>query len=110
VTKIFLANPEAVREEYVEGFGLTEAEYETVKSLGARNGRVFMVKQGDRSAVCQLDLTGLEDFVTVLSGTTDNVVLLDTIRERVGDDPAIWRPLLLDAIRARKSSSERRVP
>ena len=30
VTKIFLANPEAVREEYVEGFGLSEAEYDIV--------------------------------------------------------------------------------
>ena len=108
VTKIFLANPEAVREEYVDGFGLSAAEYDIVRSLGAQGGRRFLVKQGDRSAVCQLDLTGMEEFVTVLSGTTDNVALLDTIRERVGDDPAVWRPLLTEAIRARKASSDRR--
>jgi type IV secretion system protein VirB4 len=110
VTKIFLANPEATREEYVEGFGLTEAEYEIVKGLSARGGRTFMVKQGSSSAICELDLTGLEDFVTVLSATTDNVVLLDGIRERVGDDPKAWLPLLLDAVHERKSKPQRSVP
>jgi type IV secretion system protein VirB4 len=109
VTKIFLANPEAMREEYVEGFGLTEAEYDIVKGLSARGGRTFMVKQGNSSAICELDLSGLEDFVTVLSATTDNVALLDGIRERVGDDPEIWLPLLLDAVRERKSKPKRNV-
>ena len=110
VTKIFLANPEAMREEYVEGFGLTEAEYDIVKSLSARGGRSFMVKQGNSSAICELDLSGLEDFVTVLSATTDNVALLDGIRERVGDDPKAWLPLLLDAVRERKSKPQRSAP
>lgn len=101
VTKIFLANPDAVREEYVEGFGLTDAEFEIVRGLGARSARTFLVKQGHSSAMCELDLTGLEDFVTVLSGTADNVGLLDTIRERVGDDPEAWLPLLETAARER---------
>ena len=68
VTKIFLANPEALREEYVEGFGLSDAEFDIVRSLGAQGGRRFLVKQGHASAICELDLSGLEDFVTVLSG------------------------------------------
>jgi type IV secretion system protein VirB4 len=110
VTKIFLANSEAMREEYVEGFGLTEAEYEIVKGLSARGGRTFMVKQGNSSAICELDLSGMEDFVTVLSATTDNVALLDGIRERVGDDPKAWLPLLLDAVRERKSKPQRSAP
>ena len=110
VTKIFLANPEAMHDEYVEGFGLTEAEYDIVKGLSARGGRSFMVKQGNSSAICELDLSGMEDFVTVLSATTDNVALLDGIRERVGDDPKAWLPLLLDAVRERKSKPQRSVP
>jgi type IV secretion system protein VirB4 len=60
------------------------------------------VRQGHSSAVCELDLTGLDDFIAVLSGTTDNVALLDTIRERVGDDPDAWLPLLRSAVRQRK--------
>jgi type IV secretion system protein VirB4 len=102
VTKIFLSNPDALRDEYVDGFGLSGAEFDIVKSLGARGGRTFLVKQGHRSAICELDLHGLDDFVTVLSATTDNVALLDGIRAQVGDKPSAWLPLLLDAIRARK--------
>jgi type IV secretion system protein VirB4 len=106
VTKIFLANPQAVREEYVEGFGLSNAEYEIVRGLGSRGGHSFLVKQGHAGAVCDLDLSGLDDFVTVLSGTTDNVALLDSIRERVGDDPEAWLPLLRAAVRERKSKPQ----
>ena len=102
VTKIFLANPEAVREEYVDGFGLSQAEFDIVRSLGAQGGRRFLVKQGHASAVCELDLAGLDDFVTVLSATTDNVALLDSIRERHGDDPFQWLPVLLREVQDRK--------
>ena len=105
VTKIFLANPEALRDEYVEGFGLSEAEYENVRSLGAQGGRRFLVKQGHGSAICELDLAGMDDFVTVLSATTDNVALLDRIRERHGDDPCQWLPVLLREVQDRRSGN-----
>jgi type IV secretion system protein VirB4 len=107
VTKIFLANPDAVREEYVEGFGLSEAEYDIVRSLGAQGGRRFLVKQGHASAICELDLSGLDDFITVLSATTDNVALLDEIRVRHGDDPFQWRSVLLREVQDRKSRTLR---
>ncbi|MBV8503283.1 MAG: VirB4 family type IV secretion/conjugal transfer ATPase [Paucibacter sp.] len=108
VTKIFLANPQAVFEEYVNGFGLSQAEFEIVRSLGAQDGRRFLVKQGHASAICELDLTGLEDYITVLSATTDNVALLDAIRERHGNDPSHWLPVLLREVQARKARSSRR--
>ncbi|MBI3345670.1 MAG: VirB4 family type IV secretion/conjugal transfer ATPase [Burkholderiales bacterium] len=107
VTKIFLANSEAVREEYVDGFGLSEAEYDIVRSLGAQGGRRFMVKQGHASAICELDLTGLDDFITVLSATTDNVTLLDAVRAQHGDEPSQWLPVLLDLVRRRRLQSGR---
>lgn len=110
VTKIYLANPEAVRDEYVQGFGLTDAEFEVVRNLGAQGGRRFLVKQGSVSAICELDLSGMEDFVTVLSATTDNVALLDAVRERHGDDPLQWLPVLLREVQARKSRRTRRAP
>jgi type IV secretion system protein VirB4 len=108
VTKIFLANPEAVREEYVDGFGLTQAEYDIVRSLGAQGGRRFLVKQGHASAICELDLAGLEDFITVLSATTDNVAMLDTVRERHGNDPFQWLPVLLREVQDRRLRTSRR--
>ena len=110
VTKIFLANPEAVRDEYVEGFGLSEAEYDIVRSLGAQGGRRFLVKQGHASTICELDLSGLADFITVLSATTDNVALLDELRVRHGDDPFQWLPALLREVQDRKSRTSRRAP
>ena len=108
VTKIFLANPEAVREDYVDGFGLSQAEFEIVRSLGAQGGRRFLVKQAQASAICELDLAGLEDFVTVLSATTDNVALLDGVRERHGNDPFQWLPVLLQEVHDRKTRTFRR--
>lgn len=103
VTKIFLANPQALRDEYVEGFGLSEAEYEIVRGLSIRGGRRFLVKQGHTSAICELDLGSLEDYVTVLSATTDNVALLDELRERLGDAPVHWLPELVREVQARKA-------
>jgi type IV secretion system protein VirB4 len=103
VTKIFLANPEAVREEYIEGFGLSEAEYDIVRSLGSQGARRFLVKQGHASAICELDLSGLDEFITVLSATTDNVALLDDIRARHGNDPFQWLPVLRREVQDRRS-------
>ncbi len=107
-TKIFLPNPDALREEYVEGLGLSEAEFEVVQHLGVQGNRRFLVKQGRSSAICELDLSGLDDFITVLSGTTDNVALLDEIRTRHGDDPGQWLPELLREVHQRKSLNVRR--
>lgn len=106
VTKIFLANPQALRDEYVQGFGLSDAEYDIVRGLGSRGGWCFLVKQGDRSAICELDLRELRPFVTVLSATTDNVALLDELRAQVGDDPAQWLPLLQAAVAARQDAQK----
>lgn len=102
VTKIFLANPEAVREEYVEGFGLTQAEFDIVHSLGTQGNRRFLVKQGHTSAICELDLSGLDKFIAVLSATTDNVALLDAVRERHGNDPFQWLPVFLREVQDRR--------
>ncbi|MFG6458631.1 VirB4 family type IV secretion/conjugal transfer ATPase [Roseateles sp. BYS96W] len=108
VTKIFLANPEAVREEYVDGFGLSQAEYDIVRNLSAHGGRRFLVKQPQGSAICELDLAGLDDFISVLSATTDNVALLDAVRERHGNDPFQWLPEFLSEVHDRGSRNARR--
>jgi type IV secretion system protein VirB4 len=91
-TLFFLPNPRADYDDYVHGFKLTEAEFNIVRNLG-ENSRMFLVKQGHRSAIGRLDLAGLGDVLDVLSGTTDNVELLDTIRAQVGDDPDVWLPV-----------------
>jgi type IV secretion system protein VirB4 len=110
VTKIFLANPEAVREEYVEGFGLSEAEYDIVRGLGAVGGRRFLVKHGHSSAICELDLAHLAHYIPVLSASTDNVAVLDELRVRSGDAPEDWLSMFFSEVQDRKSQTPRRTP
>jgi type IV secretion system protein VirB4 len=93
-TFIFLPNPTADYHDYVEGFKLTEPEFELLKSL-REGSRMFIIKQGDSVSVGTLDLRGFDDELKILSGTTANVAKLDALRERVGDDPENWlKPFL----------------
>ncbi|PTB16962.1 VirB4 family type IV secretion/conjugal transfer ATPase [Trinickia symbiotica] len=105
-TFFFLPNPRADFDDYVHGFKLTEAEFNIVRSLG-ENSRMFLVKQGHRAAIGKLDLSGLGDVLDVLSGTTDNVELLDGIRARVGDDPGVWLPVFHEQLAKRRSAQAR---
>ena len=68
----------------------------------------LLAKQSQVSAICELDLAGLEDFITVLSATTDNVALLDDVRERHGNDPFQWLPVLLREVQDRRFRTSRR--
>ena len=104
VTQIYLPNPRADRADYVGGFKLTDAEFEVVRHLG-ETSRTFLVKQGQTSAICRFDLSGLDDYLAVLSGTTESVLLLDDIRARHGDDPDQWLPVFFDRNRRRRQNS-----
>lgn len=90
-TKIFLPNPEADRKGYVEGFGLTESEYQIVKSLGEKS-RKFLIKQGHNSVVAELNLSGFEDELAVLSGNTASSLLVERLVSERGGLPENWLP------------------
>ena len=94
-TQIFMANPKAQARDYMEGFGLTEHEFNLVKGL-PDTSRCFLIKHSTDSVVARLNLAGEPDILTVLSGRERTVRLLDTIRQEVGDDPALWLPRLLE--------------
>jgi len=103
-TFLFLPNPRADHDDYVQGFKLSEAEFNIVRNLG-ENSRMFLIKQGQRSAIGKLDLSGLGDILDVLSGTTDNVELLDEIRAEVGDDPQRWLPVFHARLAQRRAAA-----
>ncbi|KXB17465.1 VirB4 family type IV secretion/conjugal transfer ATPase [Xylella fastidiosa] len=90
-TKIFLPNPEADYDDYVNGFKLTEREFEIVKSLGEKS-RQFLIKQGQNSVVAELNLRGFDDELAVLSGNTATSLLAEKLVAELGDDPAVWLP------------------
>jgi type IV secretion system protein VirB4 len=77
-TLILLPNPNASRDDYIEGLKLTDAEYQVVVNLDERS-RCFLVKQGHASVVCQLNLRGLDDALSVISASTDNIEILHQV-------------------------------
>ena len=108
-TLILLPNPNASRDDYIEGLKLTEAEYQVVVSLDERS-RCFLVKQGHASSVCQLNLRGLDDHMAVISSSTDNIEILAEVLERAA--ARVGRPIdtlrpdewLADFYRSRKGA------
>ncbi len=101
VTQIYFANPSARYEDYVTRFGLSEKEFQIVRTLN-KNARFFLLKQGKLSVVVRADLLGMDDQIAILSGRTKNIKLLDTIRKKVGDNPRDWLPIFKEAIKNNK--------
>lgn len=95
-TQIFMANPRAQARDYVAGFGLTDHEFQLVRSL-PDSAHAFLVKRGRESAVVRLDLSGERELLLILSGRESSVRLLDMIRAEVGDAPSDWMPRLMEA-------------
>lgn len=89
-TNIFLPNPKAEIHDYCDAFKLSRREYEFIKTTTDRR---FLIKQGHDAAIARLNLSSLEDFLAVFSANKTTVDLVDTIRNEVGDDPAIWLPI-----------------
>ncbi len=94
-TQIFLANPKARADDYMRGFGLSDHEYELIRTL-PDNAHCFLIKHGTDSVVARLDLTGEKEILTILSGRERTVRLLDEIRGVAGDNPADWLPRLME--------------
>ncbi len=92
-TKIMLPNPFGARRDYVDGFALSEAEFKLVREDLAPESHKFLVKQGHDSVVVELDLSGLDDALAVLSGRAETTAVVDDIIAEVGSDPAVWLPL-----------------
>jgi len=90
-TQVFFPNARARAADYVDGFGLTEHEFELVRTL-PDTSRCFLIKRGDHSVVARLDLSGLPGELAVLAGTERTVRRLDALRREVGDEPAAWLP------------------
>lgn len=92
-TMILLPNPNASRKDYVDGLKLTDAEYRVVVGLDERS-RCFLVKQGHASAICQLNLRGMDDALAVISASTDNI----DIMHRVLDECAKAQSVTVDQL------------
>jgi type IV secretion system protein VirB4 len=83
-TLVLLPNPNADFDDYVNGLKLTKTEFEELKKLDERS-RSFMVKQGHYSAICQLKLGDLPDALSVISASTDNIVIMHSLIDKLPD-------------------------
>lgn len=96
-TMVFMPNARARAEDYCEGFGLTHHELDLIRSLPAHS-RCFLIRQPDASVVVRLDLSGMPEVLTLLSGRESTVRRLDALRSQYGDAPAGWYPALTGAL------------
>lgn len=90
-TSIFFPNPKADRDSYVERFGLSETEFDWIRSTSSES-RQFLVKHDHDSVIARLDLSAMPEFIKVLSGRAETVAECEELRARYGDAPENWLP------------------
>ena len=93
-TQIFLPNPKASREDYVDGFKVSDVEFEIIRAL-PEDSRTMLIKQGTTSVLCLMDLGPIGWSLKVLSGSTDAIHSAENLRSTVGESPTAWLPYFL---------------
>lgn len=91
-TKIIFPNGDAVRADYVGGLGLSDKEFEIVRAQIDPGSRMFLIKQGIHSIVCQLDLKGFDRELAVISGRASGLERMRRLVASRGSDPGRWLP------------------
>ncbi|WP_423143107.1 VirB4 family type IV secretion/conjugal transfer ATPase [Parablastomonas sp. CN1-191] len=95
-TQIFMINPKARAEDYIDGFGLSQHEFDLVRTL-PDNSHCFLIRHGNESVIARLDLSGEKELLTILSGREATVRAYDDLVAKMGsDDPAVWMQPLLE--------------
>ena len=94
-TQIFMVNPRARAEDYINGFGLSRHEYDLVRTM-PDDAHCFLLRHGNDSVVVRLDLAGEQDMLTILSGRESTVRMFDELVKKTGTDPAKWMKRLLE--------------
>lgn len=100
-TSIYLPNPDADYDDYVNGFKLTPEEFEMVKSLDPLSRQALvkksMLKKGDTrsfSTLVSFDLSGIGEYMKLLSASADNLEIFDNLYQ-AGMKPNEWVPEFL---------------
>jgi len=116
-TEIYLPNPKADFSEYTNDLKCTPSEFDIIKTMGEES-RIFLIKQGHQSMIGCFDLSDVKDAkgrtiisfddeLAILSGSSDNIELLDQIRTEVGEDPEVWIPRFQKIRKARVISAQK---
>ena len=90
-TQIFLPNSKAKEKDYCGGFGLSKHELKIIKNLTAES-RCFLLKHGNHSVIAKLDLSSLDEYISVLSGRAESVQELEHLMAKHGNSSDKWLP------------------
>lgn len=91
-TLLIFPNVQADRAAFVDGLKLTEQEFYQVRVGMHDKPGSFLLKRGIESVVVQLDLSGMDDMLAVLSGSADNLPVMRSLISQLGDKPEVWLP------------------
>ncbi|WP_245725631.1 conjugal transfer protein TraB [Pandoraea oxalativorans] len=103
VTQLLLENRDADREDYGDhGLKCVPADIDAVMSI-PENSRQFLIRQAGNSGLAVMRLDGMEEELSILSGTPDNADRLEKlICELDTDDPEVWLPKYYAAVVGKK--------
>ena len=90
-TQIFLPNLKAT-DVYKSSFMLSNREYQIVKTTDP-GSRYFLVKQALNAIVGRINLSGMDNIINVLSGRTENILLVHKLIKEHGENPEKWLPI-----------------
>ncbi|MEQ5736337.1 VirB4 family type IV secretion/conjugal transfer ATPase [Providencia alcalifaciens] len=100
-TFCFLPNSKAEKSDYVDYLKVSHKDFKLIKEF-EDDGREFLIKKGNESegdnrgntVIAKLDLSSIgKGNLNILSAKADNIKLLNSIVEEVGDDPKDWIPI-----------------
>jgi type IV secretion system protein VirB4 len=91
-TKIFFGDQDASRSALIDGFKLTEAEFEAVNSKLGLLKHAFLLKRPGGSVICRFDLSRRKDQIAVISGRRATYELALELRRKYGEAPELWVP------------------
>jgi type IV secretion system protein VirB4 len=94
-THIYFPNPKAT-EAYRTVFNLSERELYLIREVLEKEARYFLLKHGRDSVVARVDLSGMNDVMSVLSGRAETVARLQRLRTKLGDSPDQWLPAFME--------------
>jgi type IV secretion system protein VirB4 len=99
-TQIFMPNGKAASEDYRGGMKLSAREFQLISELLTPGSRRFLIKQNGAGVVVELNLAGMTEDLTILSGTTASVALADELRAELGEASQDWLSELHGRLRA----------
>jgi type IV secretion system protein VirB4 len=103
VTQVLLENRDADREDYGDrGLKCVPADIDAVMSI-PENSRQFLIRQAGQSGLAVMKLDGMEEELSILSGTPDNADRLEALIRSLGThDPDVWLPKYYAAVVGKK--------